>query len=301
MKDFFAITTPEAVLKATTDAGDLAKHPTRRNIEKAKAKLGRVVKFFETNKKPGKPLFHDVTKGLLFDVFKGSLDAYNLLRVCDYLDIKLTDEVRSEIIAAYIRSYFPNVDMHDIDIVAAGRKSTNGKITADEYKQWANRALITGYPSPTWKEALDIATRNKDEADRAPYVRKMLREDIAAIRDNAKVIKDLKVNTMVYVDILADYIRSGEDGLQKAVNVENALELGADTLGKALQKAYPLELFEPAEEQTNDTPSEAPDQKQSSRWRFKLSPLLRRKSHVDPDATATAEAPAVQQPDKAAA
>lgn len=297
----FAIKSPDAVIKVTTQAGELAKHPTRRNIEKAKAMLDRVVRYFEGKKPEGKPLFHDVTKDLLFNVFKGALDAYNLLRVCDYLDIKLTDEVRSEIIVAYTKSYFPNVDMHDIEIVASGRKSTNGKITAEEYKQWANRALMTGYPSPSWKEALDIATRIKDEADRAPYVRKMLREDIEAIRENSKVIKDLKVSTVVYVEILADYIRSGEDGFQKAVNVENALELGADTLGKALQKAYPLELFEPAMEQPDDVKSTAPDPKQSSRWAFKLTDLLRRKSQEDAETPASAEAPAPQQPEKVAA
>jgi hypothetical protein len=231
------------------------------------------------------------------------LDAHDLKRVLDGLGIAIDDTVRSELIDAYMTSNLPHVTMEDLVEIASGRKSSNGKVTADEYQKWAYRALAGGYQSPTWDEALVIAAKIKSETDRAPFVRKMLElaVDIVDIRKSAGVIKNLNASDATYIDILSGLMMSGNQGKQHAADIEHALELGDKVLAEAYRKSYPAELFKPEEEKANDTSSEVAEPTRGKRWKLNIRQLLGRKSEEQLEATAPAVAPVAQQPEKVAA
>jgi hypothetical protein len=240
----------------------------------------------------------------VFDALKGCLDFHDLERVIDGLNIPLTDNIRSDVIAAYMTSHFPYVTMEDLAKTASRRMTTDGKITADEYQQWAYRALTGTYQSPTWEEAMIYAAEITKEADRAPFVHKMLSLEMSVeyIREHIEVIKNLKASDDTYVEILSNHMMSGPIGRQHAADIEHALRLGDKILASAYRKAHPAELFETANTNTaHDTPSKAANVLQSGFWKLTMPRPWRLTPRQSADTTASAEVTATQQPNSVAA
>jgi hypothetical protein len=271
-----------------------------KRMRPALIKLGAIVNFFRVNHR------FTLTKEESEQVFqhlKGSLDAHDLERVCDGLGITLSDTVRTEVIEAYMTSTFSYVTMEDLEKMALHRKATRGKLTPEEYRGWAYRALVGGFPSPTWEEALIYAAQIPTEAERAPFVRKMLElsVDIEDIRSHVSVIKDLNVSDDTYIDILSGLMMSGGAGRQHAADIEHALNLGDHVVAAAYRRAYPIELFKSLNEDTTDTKPKANPSKEVQRWKATLLSLWRRKAPIEVTTAASATAVTTQHPEKVAA
>lgn len=270
------------IVRKTDEAG---KYIEKGQIGKAQRALQQVVEAFRTIHDL---IFNEDEKKRLFPIFAGALDAHDLKRALDAMRFSMTDDVRTDIIAAMSRSRFPNITKDDLQEIASGRKANGGKLTSDEHDKWAARAIEGTYLTPTLDEALDSASKMKNPDRQVPYALHVLKGGIGMIRQYAEGLKGLNVPEAVFVEHMAGLIRSGRKGEFEAAQLSEILSLGPSIVGKAFMQVYgtPERALAPHKESkpstdTGDTPTKA-----SKPWLSGIGSFIRRRgSKEEPTVT----------------